>query len=66
MHTVGHASVYEEHILSLKEQLTRELRPFPTLKIARDNIKNIKDFNYEDFILMNYKPHPSIKMNLVV
>lgn len=66
MHTLGDAHVYNNHIEALQQQLTRDPRPFPTLKIARDDIDNIEDFVYEDFVLVDYKPHPIIKMNMAV
>ena len=41
------------------------MRPFPTMKFAR-KISDINDFQYEDFILEGYDPHPSIKAAVAV
>lgn len=60
VHTLGDAHIYLNHIEQVKEQLSREPRPLPTMNINPD-VKNIFDFRYEDFILENYNPHPSIK-----
>lgn len=65
IHTIGDAHVYLNHIDSLKIQLERDLKPFPTLNIIR-TVNNIEDFRYEDFVLENYKPHPPINMEMAV
>ncbi|KAL1459395.1 hypothetical protein WDU94_011380 [Cyamophila willieti] len=65
VHTLGDHHVYLNHIEPLKIQLQRPLRPFPTLKIARE-VKNIEDFQFDDFVLENYKPHPKIEMQMAV
>lgn len=61
----GDTHIYVNHIDALKEQLTRDLRPSPYLRIARD-VANIDDFRYSDFIVEEYDPHPSIKMTVAV
>ncbi|XP_072111946.1 thymidylate synthase isoform X2 [Mobula birostris] len=63
VHTLGDAHVYKNHIEALKIQLSRELRPFPKLKILR-KVENIDDFHAEDFKLEDYNPHPAIKMEM--
>lgn len=65
VHTMGDAHVYKDHIDSLKIQLEREPRTFPTLKIARD-VKDISDFKTEDFVVENYTPHGKIVMQMSV
>ncbi|XP_041824696.1 thymidylate synthase [Melanotaenia boesemani] len=65
VHTLGDAHVYINHIEPLKEQLQREIRPFPKLKIHR-KVENIDDFRAEDFEIYDYNPHPSIKMQMAV
>jgi len=45
--------------------LTREPRPLPTLRFARD-VRSIEDFRYEDIIIENYNPHPHIKGEVAV
>ncbi|MBN2732833.1 MAG: thymidylate synthase [Balneolaceae bacterium] len=62
-HTIVDAHIYENHVDGLKEQLEREPRPLPTLKIAD---KPLDDLAYEDFTLENYNPHPSIKFEVAV
>jgi thymidylate synthase len=62
-HTIVDAHIYENHIDGLREQLKREPRPLPTLKIAD---KPVDDLTYEDFELQNYNPHPSIKFEVAV
>ena len=65
IHTMGDAHVYLNHIDALKEQLSREPREFPKLRINSDT-KDIDGFKYEDFIIEDYNPHPSIKMDMSV
>jgi thymidylate synthase len=65
IHTMGDAHVYKDHVESLKIQLEREPRPFPTLRIAR-RITDINDFKTEDFLVENYTPHGKIAMQMSV
>jgi thymidylate synthase len=60
VHTFGDVHIYSNHYDQLKEQVSRDPLPFPTLKINPD-IKNIDDFKYEDFELVNYESHPPLK-----
>ena len=60
IHTFGDVHLYNNHIEQAKEQLKRDLRTLPTMKI-NPSVKNINDFKYEDFELQNYDPHPHIK-----
>ncbi len=60
VHTLGDAHIYSNHIEQVKLQLTREPRPLPHLKMNPD-VKDIFDFQYEDFELIDYNPHPHIK-----
>ncbi|NOZ46745.1 MAG: thymidylate synthase [Chlorobi bacterium] len=60
IHTLGDAHIYLNHINQSKLQLTRETRQLPEMKINKA-IKNIFDFKYEDFEVVNYNPHPHIK-----
>nr|WP_320059691.1 thymidylate synthase [uncultured Bacteroides sp.] len=59
VHTLGDAHIYLNHLEQVKLQLTREPRSLPEMTINPE-IKNIFDFNYEDFELINYNPHPHI------
>lgn len=65
VHTLGDAHVYVNHIEPLKEQLTREPRPFPKLLIKRQ-VSDIEDFRVEDFEIIGYEPHKKIKMEMAV
>lgn len=60
VHTFGDAHIYSNHEEQIALQLTREPRPLPKM-IINPNIKNIFDFKYEDFNLVDYNPHPHIK-----
>jgi thymidylate synthase len=60
IHTLGDAHIYLNHIEQVKLQLTREPRKLPNLKINPEK-KNIFDFEFDDFVLENYDPHPHIK-----
>ena len=65
VHTFGDAHIYSNHFEQMKLQLTREPRKLPSIKINNE-VKNIFDFKFEDFILENYNPHPHIKGKVAV
>ena len=65
IHTTGDTHLYLNHLEQARLQLTREPRPLPTMKINPD-VKNIFDFQYEDFELENYDPWPHIKADVSV
>ena len=65
VHTFGDADIYSNHIDQVKLQLSRELRPLPTIKINPD-VKDIFSFKFEDFELINYNPHPHIKGEVAI
>ena len=60
VHTFGDVHLYSNHLEQAKLQLTRDFRKLPTMKI-RKGIKSIYDFQFEDFTLEGYDPHPHIK-----
>jgi thymidylate synthase len=60
VHTLGDAHIYTNHIEQVKLQISREPRPLPTMTI-NPAVKTIDAFQYEDFELSNYNPHPHIK-----
>lgn len=65
VHTFGDTHLYSNHIEQAKLQLTRELRPLPTMKINPE-VKDIFGFKFEDFTLEGYDPHPHIKAEVAV
>lgn len=65
VHTFGDVHLYNNHLEQAKLQLSRELRPLPQMRINPE-IKDIFAFNYEDFQLENYDPHPHIKAPVAV
>lgn len=65
VHTFGDAHLYSNHMEQTKEQLSREPRALPQMKINPE-VKSIFDFTIEDFELVNYDPHPAIKAVVAV
>jgi thymidylate synthase len=65
VHTFGDLHLYANHIEQAKLQLTREPRPLPQMKI-NPAVRNIHDFQFTDFELVNYDPHPAIKAPIAV
>lgn len=65
VHTFGDAHLYSNHMEQTKLQLSRETKPLPTMKINPE-VKDIFEFKYEDFELLNYDPHPGIKAPVAV
>ena len=59
VHTLGDAHIYNNHIEQVREQLSREPRDLPKMKL-NPNVKSIFDFKYEDFELTDSNPHPHI------
>ena len=60
VHTFGDVHLYLNHVDQAREQLTRDTRELPTLRINPD-VKDLFAFRFEDFELLNYDPHPHIK-----
>ncbi|CAN4272531.1 ThyA Thymidylate synthase [Methylophilaceae bacterium] len=60
VHTLGDAHIYSNHMEQVQEQLSRELRALPTMRI-NPAVKDIFSFKFDDFTLENYDPHPAIK-----
>ena len=60
VHTLGDAHIYSNHMEQVNEQLSRDIKPLPQMKI-NPNVTEIFSFKFEDFELVNYDPHPAIK-----
>ena len=59
VHTLGDAHIYTNHLEQVKLQLTRDTRTLPTMQI-NPNVTDLFSFDYDDFQLINYNPHPHI------
>ncbi len=60
VHTFGDAHIYSNHMEQIELQLSRDPKPLPKMLLNPD-VKNIFDFNFDDFTLIDYNPHPHIK-----
>jgi thymidylate synthase len=65
VHTLGDAHLYVNHLEQARLQLTREPYPLPRM-ILNPDVKDIFAWRYEDFLLLDYKAHPSIKAPVAV
>jgi thymidylate synthase len=65
VHTLGDAHIYTNHFDQVNLQISRELRPFPQMKIKTE-VQDIFNFDFSDFELMGYDPHPAIKAPVAV
>lgn len=65
VHTFGDVHIYKNHLEQVKLQLSRDLRPLPTMQL-NTQISNLFDFSYADFQLNNYNPHPPIKAAVAI
>lgn len=65
VHSFGDVHLYQNHFGQAELQLTRQPFPLPQMKINAD-VKNIFNFNFEDFELLNYQSHPGIKAPVAV
>ena len=63
IHTLGDAHLYLNHTEQAAEQLSREPRPLPRMRL-NPVVRSIFDYRYEDFTLEGYNPHPAIKAPL--
>jgi len=65
VHTFGDLHLYSNHLEQAREQLSRDCRPLPRMRL-NPAIKRIEDFQFEDFTLLEFNPHPSIKAPISV
>ncbi|MFP5350744.1 MAG: thymidylate synthase [Gammaproteobacteria bacterium] len=65
VHTLGDAHLYSNHLEQARLQLTRAPRPAPTMRLNPER-KSLFEFEYDDFELLNYDPHPAIKAPVAV
>ena len=65
IHTFGDAHLYSNHTEQVETQLDREPFPLPTMKI-NPAVKNIFDFTFEDFELLDYQCHPGIRAPIAI
>ena len=65
VHSFGDVHLYKNHFEQAQLQLTRKPFALPKMKLNPE-VKNILDFKFEDFELMNYQSHPSIKAPVAV
>lgn len=65
VHTLGDAHIYTNHVEQAELQLTRPLRPLPTMTLNPD-VTDLFAFTYDDFTLAGYDPHPAIKAPVAV
>ncbi|MFD0933444.1 thymidylate synthase [Psychroflexus salinarum] len=65
IHTFGDAHIYNNHFEQVELQLSRSPRPLPIMKL-NPGVKSIFEFEFDDFKLENYDPHPHIKGKVAI
>ena len=65
IHTMGDAHIYKNHLVQVREQLTRSPKPLPKMRLNPE-VMDIFDFTYEDFNLIDYNPAPYIAAKVAV
>ncbi len=61
---IGDAHIYKDHINAVQEQLKRDPKQFPTLEIKGKHL-DLESYKYEDFVIHDYSPHPTIKADMI-
>ena len=65
VHSFGDLHIYSNHMEQVREQLGREPRELPSMKL-NPSVQELRDFKYTDFELVGYDPHPAIKAPVAV
>ncbi|MBA2173934.1 thymidylate synthase [Halobacillus locisalis] len=65
IHTLGDAHIYSNHVDQIHEQLSRQPKTLPTLKL-NDEVRSVFDIEMEDISIEGYNPHPGIKAPVAV
>ena len=65
VHTFGDAHIYNNHFEQVKEQLSREPKPYPKMKLNQE-VTDLFAFTYQDFTVENYDPWPAIKAPVAI
>lgn len=65
IHTFGDVHIYKNHFEQMELQLSREPKSLPKMKLNPE-VKDLFDFEFEDFTLEDYQPHPHIKGKVAI
>jgi thymidylate synthase len=65
VHTLGDAHLYRNHFVQAREQLSREPRALPRLRLNAE-VRDLFAFAYDDIAIEGYDPHPAIKAPVAV
>ena len=60
VHTFGDLHIYVNHLEQVREQLSREPRPLPVMRLNPER-RELEEFRYDDFVLEGYDPCPAIR-----